>query len=241
MHKLYHGDYATILKNVSANLILTSPPYNIGSKSPKRITNRKNGGYDSKSWGAIENYPDSLPESDYQLKQKEFLIWASNAIVKNGSIAYNHKLRHMKGNIISPTSWFPDCLTWYDRVVWDRGSTHNHCQNYVYQHDELVYLLGLPKEKRFFNRTGDSSIWRINPDRSNSHNAPFPLSLAIRIIERWCPEGGLVCDPYSGSGTVMLACKISGRNFVGAEKNKKYYSESLKRMGKYGNSSTRTR
>src|SRR5579864_4041797 len=104
---LHLGHYADTLRHVQANLILTSPPYNIGSKSPKILTNRKYGGYDQKSWGAIEGYPDKLPEHTYQEEQKDFLRWCSVHITTRGSVLYNHKPRHQKGSLIHPFSWFP--------------------------------------------------------------------------------------------------------------------------------------
>lgn len=56
-----NGGYESVLDDVKdVQAFVTSPPYNIGSKSSKKITNRKLGGYDGKSWGGIRDYQDSM-------------------------------------------------------------------------------------------------------------------------------------------------------------------------------------
>lgn len=48
------------------------------------------------------------------------------------------------------------------------------------------------------------------------HIAEKPLELMQEIV-RLCPEGGLVCDPFTGSGTTGLAAILAGRRFIGIE------------------------
>lgn len=53
----------------------------------------------------------------------------------------------------------------------------------------------------------------------------YPAKLLVNIpyyileTERFCPKGGLVLDPFCGSGTVLLESIISGRNAIGADAN----------------------
>ena len=37
-----------------------------------------------------------------------------------------------------------------------------------------------------------------------------------------CPPGGVVCDPFMGSGTTAIACRKKGRRFIGFEENGLY-------------------
>jgi DNA modification methylase len=230
IYKLFNSSYEKVAFADKPDLFLTSPPYNIGSKSPKKITHRRFGGYDSKSWGAIENYDDSMPESDYQESQKKFLKWCGKNIKENGVIIYNHKDRHKNGRLISPESWFPKELVVYDKIIWDRRCTHNHCKNYVYQHHEYFYILIQEGQRPFFTNTESiPSIWSVPKDCNNIHNAPFPLTLIRKIIRNWCPPQGLVCDPYSGSGTTMRAAFLENRSFIGSELLEKYFDYSVSR------------
>jgi DNA modification methylase len=44
------------------------------------------------------------------------------------------------------------------------------------------------------------------------------------------PEGGTVLDPYMGSGTTGVACIRTGRNFIGVEKDEKYFEIAAERI-----------
>lgn len=52
---------------------------------------------------------------------------------------------------------------------------------------------------------------------AHENEAPFPLKLAQYFIRGWCPPGGLVLDPFSGSGTVVHAAATLGRRGVGCD------------------------
>jgi site-specific DNA-methyltransferase (adenine-specific) len=51
----------------------------------------------------------------------------------------------------------------------------------------------------------------------NLNEAPFPLKLAEFFILPFCPPNGIVCDPFSGSGTTCHAATMHGRRFVGCD------------------------
>jgi site-specific DNA-methyltransferase (adenine-specific) len=232
MVKLYHGDYKKVVPSeIKANLIFTSPPYNIGSSSPAKITYRKTGGYDSKSYRSIREYSDNLPEDVYQESQIAFLRWAHDHLADGAVVVYNHKPRRKNGRIIHPLEWISKVseLSLVEEVVWDRKSTHNHCNKMLWQHTERLYVLRRTTDVKycFLNHKGlsyRSDVWSIPRAKVNGHNAPFPLELAEAVIEAWSVPGDCVMDPYMGSGTVGCACKRMNRNFIGSEKLKKYYN-----------------
>lgn len=49
------------------------------------------------------------------------------------------------------------------------------------------------------------------------HTARFPTKFAEDAVRCFAPPGGVVCDPFTGSGTTALACKRHGRHFVGGD------------------------
>jgi len=51
----------------------------------------------------------------------------------------------------------------------------------------------------------------------DSHNWQQPVGEAVWLINQFTLPGGLVVDPMAGSGTVGMACKETGRAFIGAE------------------------
>jgi len=76
------------------------------------------------------------------------------------------------------------------------------------------------------------NIWKQSPQRQRgkSHPAPFPEKLANDHIISWSNEHDIVFDPFMGSGTTGVACKKLKRNFIGIEKEKKYFDMAEKRI-----------
>lgn len=228
-----------MLSEVRADLIFTSPPYNIGSKAPRRDGYRRLGLYDPKSYGGIQSYPDSLPEQEYQRLQADFLVWASRHLADGGVLVYNHKPRR-NGRLIHPAEWFllprvREALELKEEIVWDRGSTHNHGRKLMWPQTERLYVFVRGGDAYILDNTDEldfrSDVWHIPRASPNGHNAPFPLRLAKGVVETWSREGDLVCDPYMGSGTVGLAAARAKRRFIGSEILPKYFHLAARRLG----------
>jgi len=64
-------------------------------------------------------------------------------------------------------------------------------------------------------------IHKENPERAN-HPTQKPLEIIERMIKASCPPGGIVLDPFMGSGTTAVAARRCGREFVGFELNPVY-------------------
>lgn len=52
---------------------------------------------------------------------------------------------------------------------------------------------------------------------AHESEAPMPLKVAERFVCWYCPPDGVVCDPFSGSGTTLHAAHRHGRRFVGCD------------------------
>lgn len=59
------------------------------------------------------------------------------------------------------------------------------------------------------------------PERVD-HPTQKPLEIIERMVLASCPPGGVILDPFMGSGTTAIAAKRCGRNFVGFELNPEY-------------------
>lgn len=60
-------------------------------------------------------------------------------------------------------------------------------------------------------------IWNITGASTKHHPAPYPLELALRLVRMFSFTGDTVLDPFSGSGTTMVAALRTGRNSIGIE------------------------
>jgi DNA modification methylase len=72
------------------------------------------------------------------------------------------------------------------------------------------------------------SVWRFATSSRGSHVAAFPLELPRRCIRASTETGDLVFDPFSGSGTTLVAAKALGRQFLGADVSPTYVGEAIK-------------
>jgi len=73
-------------------------------------------------------------------------------------------------------------------------------------------------------------IWRITGASTRDHPAPFPLSLAERLVRMFSFVGDTVYDPFLGTGTTAVAAAAWGRNSVGCEIDPVYFDNSVKRV-----------
>jgi DNA modification methylase len=75
------------------------------------------------------------------------------------------------------------------------------------------------------------SVWNISTEPTPfAHFATMPKKLVRRCIVAGCPVGGVVLDPFSGSGTTALVARAEGRRYVGIELNPDYVALSNKRL-----------
>jgi len=66
-------------------------------------------------------------------------------------------------------------------------------------------------------------VWHINTvPYGGAHYAAFPPKLAETCILAGCPLGGVVLDPFFGSGTVGLVAVQTGRRYIGIDINAEY-------------------
>ena len=74
-------------------------------------------------------------------------------------------------------------------------------------------------------------VWRIPYEPSHeAHYAMYPSRLVETPIEAGCPEGGLVLDPFMGSGTTAVVARRLGRHYIGFEPNPEYVAICEKRL-----------
>lgn len=64
----------------------------------------------------------------------------------------------------------------------------------------------------------------------NLHPTQKPLALIEELVKTYSNEGDTILDNCMGSGTTGVACKNLNRNFIGIEKDEKYFLISKQRI-----------
>lgn len=98
--------------------------------------------------------------------------------------------------------------------------THEHLFHFVRHSSRgrASYYYDLEKAE-----TGGADVVKVSTaSGSGSHSATFPKALVRPRIESTCPAGGLVLDPFCGTGTALVVALETGRNAVGFELSKHY-------------------
>lgn len=100
-------------------------------------------------------------------------------------------------------------------IIWDKGAFVLRRTNYHSQF-EIIYFGWRGKgggPKCWFGDRTQSDVWQVKRDASSAYLHPTqkPVELARRAILNSCGHGGLVFEPFSGSGSTLIAAEDSGR------------------------------
>ena len=233
INKIICGDCLDVMKGIpykAVDLVLTSPPYNKNGFRGRKDNSRGEGRWSGADISYGE-YQDDMDESDYKNWQVNILNEGTRLLKLNGSFFYNHKIRRANHKASHPIEWIlRSDIGFYQQIIWDRRSSVDHNIGYLDPTTELIFWLtnGVPVCKK--SPKFATEIWSFPPDNNNSHPAPFPITMAHLVIEMTTKEGDIVLDPFSGSGTVAVACKELNRNYIGIELNPKYCEIAQRRL-----------
>lgn len=97
--------------------------------------------------------------------------------------------------------------------------------NYYFDY-KAIEELGRQGERR-----RKRSVWTIKVKAfRGAHFATYPGELVEPCIRAGCPSGGMVLDPFMGSGTTGIVAKNLGFKFIGIELNEEYFDIAEKRI-----------
>jgi len=122
-------------------------------------------------------------------------------------------------------------VTWRKPKALAEPSVHDRPWNT----SETVFILA-KSGKYWFKREAlnrEEDVWEIaapNALKSFRHAAPFPEALVERCLACACPRGGLVLDPYAGSGTTLMVALRQGCRALGIELNPQYCQLARRRV-----------
>lgn len=115
-----------------------------------------------------------------------------------------------------------------DRFVWAYETVFlfTKSKKYYFNHKDVEEDAVSKKGKRWRR-----NIWTIpSARRIGSHYAVMPVKLAELCILAGCPKGGVVLDPFCGTGTTGVAACLNDRKFIGIECDKYYVDIAYNRL-----------
>lgn len=79
---------------------------------------------------------------------------------------------------------------------------------------------------------GKSVYYQATRERglTRAHDTAKPLALMLDVVADFSDPGELVLDPFAGSGTTGVACRMLGRRFLGWELNPEYHAIATRRL-----------
>ncbi len=255
---VYTGDCLDLLRTVpdeALQLVVTSPPYNIGKEYEKRL----------KLEVYLEQQEKVIGECVRALSPRGNICWQVGNYVDDGAIIPLDTVLYpifakfglkMRNRIIWHFEHGLHCSRRfsgrYETVIWFTKS-----EDYIFNLDPVRVPQKYPGKKHFkgpnageysSNPLGKnpSDLWIIPNVKSNhvektEHPCQFPVGLIERLVLSMSEQDGWVLDPFLGTGTTIVAAVRHGRRGAGAEVVPKYVKLARHRIEQELNGTLRTR
>ena len=212
VNKIHCADCLDFMKQMPdkcVDLVITSPPYNLGNGH--HTGNTRHSAYD-----------DDLPEVEYQTQQIAVLNELYRIVKDTGSLIYNHKNRINQGKSITPYEWLLKTKwTLKQELVWFNGS-QNFDKIRFYPMTERIYWLAKSPDTVLENKINHHDLFKWNAvGTGTTHTRAFPSDLVESFVVCF-PQAQIVLDPYMGSGTVARVARDNQRDFIGIEISPEY-------------------
>lgn len=235
INQIFNEDAITGLQRIpdgSIDLILTDPPYGLGKDYGNNSDKQEAAEY--LAW--TERWIDAAlpklkptgslyifltwrysPEIFVMLKQRmtmiNEIIWDRRVPSMGGSTRSFTSVHDTIGLFVKSKSYYFDLDS--VRIPYD-AETKKARSRSIFVGAKWLELGYNPKDLWSVSR-----IHKENPERVE-HPTQKPLEIIERMVMASCPEGGVILDPFMGSGTTAVAARRCGRQFVGFELNPDY-------------------
>lgn len=234
---IYNEDFLkNSLEDNSIDLIVTSPPYNLGIE--------------------YSGYEDSRSYTEYLNFSRNWLREALRVLKPDGRMCLNIPLDKNKGGqksvaadltIISKQAGFK----YHSTIIWNEGNISRRTAwgsylsasaPYVIAPVEVIVVLYKEQWKKTKRGISDISkqdfmnwtngLWTFNGESKKKigHPAPFPVELPSRCIKLFSYVDDTILDPFLGSGTTLIAAALTKRKGIGVDIDKAYCELAVKRI-----------
>lgn len=198
------------------DLIVTSPPYNIGIDYGK--------------------YDDSKTYEEYLEFSKKWLTKSFSVLKDTGRLCINvpldtkdHSLMADMTNLAKEVGF-----KYKGTIIWNKQNTRNKFAMAFSKNVEVILIFykekWTPVKKEF--KEWVNEIWTFSGEsiKRVGHPAPFPVEIPRRLVKMFSEVRNTVLDPFLGSGTTLIASLQTGRKGIGVEIDEKYFEVAKERI-----------
>ena len=203
LNKIHCMDCLELMKEIPDNyfdLVLTDSPYGINIAS--------NGSVGGGKLAKVKDYGECKWDSEIPSKEifKEILRVSKNQIIFGGN--------YFIENLHNSACW----------IVWDKNNTGNFADC------ELAWTSFNTAVRKFKYTWNGMLQENMSMKEKRIHPTQKPVALGRWILENYAKEGDKIFDPFSGSGSFLVACKNKGYDFVGCDREQNYVDGANKRL-----------
>lgn len=218
-HRLLCGDarnvddMARLMGGAKADLLLTDPPYNVD--------------YVGKTKDALKIDNDRMSNADF----RAFLLEAFTAARQSMKAGAAFYIWHADSNGYDFRGACMDA-GWKVRqcLIWEKDILVLGRQDYQWQHEPCLYGWNEGAGHAWYSDRKQTTILRFDkPTRSKEHPTMKPVPLFGYLVQNSSKPGDIVLDPFSGSGTTVIAAEQLDRTAYVMELNERYCDVIVKR------------
>jgi len=206
-------DVALLMDGKKADILFTSPPYNLGDSFKLR------GSKKAKESNAYKDYKDNVNNYDEMLNN----VMSCFQKTTNAQILNVQMLANCKQDLISFIYSNKNRLV--DIITWDKTSAAPViAEGVLTSRFEWLLVFSDNNSRKIPYSTWRGSVSNVytappqrNNDYSDIHGATFPVHLPTFVISELCDSSSSVADCFMGTGTTLIACEKTNRTCYGME------------------------
>ena len=239
-HRLMCGDSTSIdaveklMDGNKAQFCFTSPPYNAAmtcaqmhSKAPKAGA----GGL------YVGGYSDDRSSDEYIQFNADIISTLETVAADDFTCCYNINYnKNSPSEYIDIIAAAKQSIPLVETIVWEKAMSVSLQGDNLTRIYEFIFVLAKGKFKINKNRTDClRNLWKISNIGANheSHKACFPIALVDEGIKNFCPHGGVIIEPFGGSGTTIISAEKMGCKSNLMELDPKYCDVIINRWQQY--------
>ena len=230
---LYQGDCLEILPTLEAgsvDAVVTDPPYSSGGQFRSDRTASTNSKYAcSTSQGLYNDFSgDSRSQRAWGYWSA---LWLSACYAATKPSGYALTFTDWRQLPTASDALESGGYVWRGIVAWNkgRGSRAAHPGLFRHQCEYVVWGTRGVSSAEGHDGPWDGCVAIPVRQADKHHITGKPTDLLVQLVSP-APIGGLVLDPFMGSGTTGVACLRTGRKFIGIEIDEHYFNVARKRI-----------